>query len=117
MRSTHTGAPPTASVAASPAITLGTQIGDKSVDLVHKSGGKRWTTGGCHRPFIRSSATCHRLSARQTHAPVNRTHRADLRRRALSTLSTTPTTTTNYVFITTPQSVITSPHLLIQPTT
>jgi hypothetical protein len=117
MRSTLTGASPTVSVAASRAITLGTQIGDKSVDLVHKSGGKRWTSGGCHRPFIRSSATCHRLSAHQTHPPVNQTHRADLRQRTLSTLSTTPTTTTNYVFITTPQSVITSPYLLIQPTT
>jgi len=117
MRSALLGGRPTDSATAGQAITLGTQIGDKSVDLVHKSGGKRWTTGGRHRPFIQPSATCHRLSARQTHPPVNQTHRADLRQRTLSTLSTAPTTTTNYVFITTPQSVITSPHLLIQPTT
>ncbi len=106
-----------AASAAAGAITLGTQIGDNSVDPVHKSGGKRWTTGGRHRPFTSSSATCRPMSAIQTQPPVRSTHRVDLRQRALSTLSTTPTTTTNYVFITTPQGVITSPHLLIQPTT
>jgi len=100
-----------------PAITLGTQGGDKSVDFVHKTQPSQWITSGRRRPVIGSSAGCNQLFARQTHGVVRQTRHVDLRKRALSTLSTAPTTTTNYVFITTPSNVITSQNLLIQPTT
>src|SRR5262245_13173220 len=93
-----------------PSITLGTQTGDKSVDSTAKLGDGQGITGGCHSAFISLSQARHLLSANSSHRPVDSVARADLGEWQISTVSTSPTTTTKLQILGNPQRHLSPGH-------